>query len=661
MFRSLVAALFAGLVFAAAPVRAAPSVGDYGKLPAVEFMTLSPSGDGLAYIGVDGNTRQLMVATKSDGTQAMPTGGLTKVVGIEWAGEDHLLITASSTVEIGHDFTTPKAELSTILVLDLKTHKSFVVFQDRGDIAHVVDGQAGIVQLGDHWYGYFGGITYAPGAGDHHFDHGYPDLYRVDLDTGAVELAAHGNPLLHSWLVGPTGQVLARSLYSVQTSHWQVLAGEDRQTVLAEGQFKFGGVRLEHGRRPDGVLIDRPTAEGGRQLQELSLSGGAAAVDLPDGDDVAQIYFDRVSRLWIGFAKRGDMPVPEMFEPSAAARVRGTLKAFPNESVDLVSWSQDFAKIIVFTSGSGDSGTYWLVDIPTGDAKPLGYSYPSVEADDVGTIQVVDWKAADGLELHGVLSLPVGRPAKALPLVVMPHGGPEARDYPVFDWWAQAFASRGYAVFQPNFRGSAGYGSAFRNAGFGQWGRKMQSDISDGVAELARRGVIDPKRACIVGGSYGGYAALAGVTVQNGLYRCAVSVAGVSDPAGMISESQFQSGDDNISERYWKTFMGVNYRYAAEMEPFSPLKQAARADAPILLIHGANDTVVPIEQSRGMAKALRAAGKPVDLLEMPTADHWLLLEDTRGAMVTRSVAFVEKYNPPDPAPPPSPSATPTAP
>ena len=350
-----------------------------------------------------------------------------------------------------------------------------------------------------------------------------------------------------------------------------------------------------------------------------------------------------------------------MFEPSAAARVRGTLKAFPNESVDLASWSQDFAKIIVFTSGSGDSGTYWLVDIPTGDAKPLGYSYPSVEADDVGTIQVVDWKPADGLELHGVLSLPAGRPGKALPLVVMPHGGPEARDYPVFDWWAQAFASRGYAVFQPNFRGSAGYGSAFRNAGFGQWGRKMQSDISDGVAELARRGVIDPKRACIVGGSYGGYAALAGVTLQNGLYRCAVSVAGVSDPAGMISESQFQSGDDNISERYWKTFMGVNYRYAAEMEPFSPLKQAARADAPILLIHGADDTVVPIEQSRGMAKALRAAGKPVELLEMATADHWLLLEDTRGAMVTRSVAFVEKYNPPDPAPPPSPSATPTAP
>src|SRR6202007_2715282 len=126
-----------------------------------------------------------------------------------------------------------------------------------------------------------------------------------------------------------------------------------------------------------------------------------------------------------------------------------------------------------------------------------------------------------------------GREAKGLPLVVMPHGGPEAHDRPGFDWWAQAFASRGYAVFQPNFRGSDGSGDAFRDAGFGQWGRKMQTDISDGVAELARRGIVDPKLVCIVGASYGGYAALAGVTLQHGLYRCAVSYAGVANMDSM--------------------------------------------------------------------------------------------------------------------------------
>ena len=139
----------------------------------------------------------------------------------------------------------------------------------------------------------------------------------------------------------------------------------------------------------------------------------------------------------------------------------------------LVSWTTDFNRIIVFTTtttttGGDDSGAYWLVEIAKGRTDPIGYEYPTVQPTDVGPIRMVDWKAADGLALHGVLSLPPGRPPKNLPLVVLPHGGPESRDHPVFDWWAQAFASRGYAVFQPNFRGSSDYGVSFRDAGFGQ-------------------------------------------------------------------------------------------------------------------------------------------------------------------------------------------------
>ncbi len=660
MFRSLVAALFAGLVFAAAPVRAAPPVETYGKLPAVDLMTLSPSGDGLAYVGVNGDTRQLMIATKQDGVQVMAPTGITKVIGIQWAGEDHLLVTASTTTDIGAHFTTEEAELAVVIVLDLRTHKNFVVFGNRGDLAHLVEGQYGVAQINDHWYGYFGGITYSSGVGDHFLDHGYADLYRVDLDTGDVQLAAPGSPDVEGWVVDPAGAVLARSLYTRDSGRWQILEGGYGAKVLASGTSEFGGVDLERGRTPDTVLIDRPTADGGTQLQELSLAG-APAVDVPQGKDSAERFFDRNTRLWIGKAEDADVPEATMFAPVLEAKVRGARKAFPGETVKLVSWSEDFQTMIVFTTGGDDSGAYWLVNISTGKAQVLGYAYPDVEADDVGPIQMVDWKAEDGSALHGVLSLPPGRPAKNLPLVVMPHGGPEARDYPVFDWWAQAFASRGYAVFQPNFRGSSGYGTEFRNAGFGQWGRKMQTDISDGVAELARRGVVDPKRACIVGASYGGYAALAGVTVQHGLYRCSVSVAGVSDPAAMISETISRTEGDNSAERYWKAFMGVNFGYQNELNPYSPVKLAAGADAPILLIHGNDDTVVPIDQSRAMEKALRQAGKPVDLVVLPNADHWLLHEDTRLTMATRSVAFVEKYNPPDPAPPPSPSATSTAP
>ena len=267
---------------------------------------------------------------------------------------------------------------------------------------------------------------------------------------------------------------------------------------------------------------------------------------------------------------------------------------------------------------------------------------------DVGPVSMLAYRAADGLERHGVLTLPPGKPAKGLPLVVLPHGGPEARDYPGFDWWAQAFASRGYAVFQPNFRGSSGYGTPFRDAGLGEWGRKMQTDISDGVADLTKTGVVDPKRACIVGASYGGYAALAGVTVQQGLYRCAVSVAGVADLSGMLDQEREEGAPSSSSAlRYWRAFMGVTSSSDARLDPISPSVQASRADAPILLIHGKDDTVVSIAQSETMERALRRGGKPVELIRMDNEDHWLSREQTRMEMLKAAVAFVEKYNPPN--------------
>ena len=219
---------------------------------------------------------------------------------------------------------------------------------------------------------------------------------------------------------------------------------------------------------------------------------------------------------------------------------------------------------------------------------------------------------------------------------MLPHGGPAAHDDAGFDWCAQAFASRGYAVWQPNIRGSDGFGTALRNAGFGEWGRKMQTDISDGVAELVRQGLVDGHRACIVGGSYRGNAALAGVTVQQGLHRCAVSVAGVADLSAMLLWENGRYQSDAL--RYWRRFMGAKGR-----------RDAARADAPILLIHGKDDTVVPIEQSKAMQRALERAHKPVKLIQLESEDHWLSHEQTRIGMLEAALAFVQRYNPPQAA------------
>jgi dipeptidyl aminopeptidase/acylaminoacyl peptidase len=228
--------------------------------------------------------------------------------------------------------------------------------------------------------------------------------------------------------------------------------------------------------------------------------------------------------------------------------------------------------------------------------------------------------------------------------VVLAHGGPAARDEPGFDWWAQAMASRGYAVLQVNYRGSDGFGPDFLQAGFGEWGRKMETDLSDGVRYLVSEGTVDPKRVCIAGASYGGYAALAGATLDTGVYRCAVDVAGISDPKGFLVWSKDRR---NVAAlRYWDRYMGASGPDDPRLEAISPASHADRAAIPILIIHGRDDTVVPFAQSQLMADALRRAGKDAQFVALTHEDHWLSSGATRLQMLQATMDFLQKNNPP---------------
>lgn len=319
--------------------------------------------------------------------------------------------------------------------------------------------------------------------------------------------------------------------------------------------------------------------------------------------------------------------------------------AFPNAFVQLESWSVDRRRIVVRVDSLEEGPAYALVDLDKRNATWLGGEYQQVAAADVSPQKPIRFKAADGLELTGYLTTPRGREAKRLPLIVFPHGGPAARDYPGFDWWAQGMASRGYAVLQVNFRGSEGLGDALLEAGHGQWGRKMQTDLSDGVQFLAADGVIDPKRVCIVGASYGGYAALAGAASDIPTYRCAASFGGLSDLGRFVSWSKAKRGQDAF--RYWTRFMGAEENRAAVLAQISPASRVDKIAIPVLLIHGKDDSVVPVEQSQILADALKKAGKPYELIVQKGEDHWLSRGETRLQTLTSIMAFVEKYNPPN--------------
>ena len=644
--RMVAATLVVAALGASSALAAPPPLDLYGHLPAVDLMQLSPDGDKFAFVAVSGENRNLYVGTLAGKGLISSPVGQTKVEAARWADDTHLLVTTSSTVDLRAEFQF-KYELQSVVQIDVVNNKGFTVFKDQKDIVPVVFDQHGAGVSQGRLYGYFEGITLERSVGrDFTFDHSWTDLYRVDLDTGRPEVLMRGGPDLESWVVTPDGKVVATERYDQRAGRWSLQAGGDAGRPLMQRTSPSEAVGTAGlGRTPDTVLVVDNTGERST-VEEVSLKDGSAT-PLPVGSAIESYLHDPVTGLLVGTITDDDAGAM-FFDPKLEGLYSDVRASFAKSRMRLESFDRDLSRLIVRTTGDGDAGTYWIVDLAGGKAQRAGQAYPGLAAADIGPTSVVRYTASDGLEMDGVLTLPPGRPPKDLPLVMMPHGGPiDIVDRPDFDAWAQAFASRGYAVFQPNYRGSAGRTVAFRQAGYGEWGGKMLSDIKDGMAALAAKGVVDPKRACIVGASYGGYAALAGVTLQHGLYRCAVSVSGPSDMSSFFDWEVRKQGLYTGATRYWRAATGADKGGDKVLPAISPAAHAAAADAPVLLIHGRDDTVVPIEQSREMAAALKRAGKPVELVEIVGGDHWELHQDARIATFSDSVAFVLKNNPPD--------------
>lgn len=631
---------------------AAPPLDAYGRLPGVELIQLAPSGKRYAQVVSSGDARKLAVFEAGKVIFAKELGDL-KVREIEWVGDERLLVSISQAYDRPLDFVTDY-ELTTMIDIDLAHSKVASIFDKTQKIANVVLADAGTVNVDGHYYKYFEGLAFAfnkawlkNGNGGYSFDGDHRNLYRVNLDTHEISLEARGGEGPgFKWVIGNDGAVVAHSEYDKVEGIWRLYAGEGSTKLLLERRSTdLDRIHLHaQGRKPNTVLISDATGDG--VVEEISVADGKREA-LFGGIHTERLLYDPDSRLNIG-AKTFDDPAATFFEPKWQARLSGTRKAFPGARMDLVSFSRNLDQMVVRTEGNEDSGTYWLVDIAAGAADPIGQEYPGVRPNDVAPASWFSYKASDGLEIEAVLTLPPGHEKGKLPLVVLPHDGPLVDyDGTGFYWWAQAFAANGYAVLQPNYRGSGGAGSDFLAAGNGQWGRKMQTDLSDGVAALASQGIIDAKRVCIAGRGYGGYAALAGIAMQRNIYRCAVSVGGPADLFAMLQTRIKQYGYKSDGVRSFKALTAADSNGDGSLGAISPINFAEQAGGPVLLIHGSDDVIVPIEQSNGMAAALRKANKPVELVELDGEDHWLSRDATRKTMLRSSVEFVRKHNPPD--------------
>jgi dipeptidyl aminopeptidase/acylaminoacyl peptidase len=442
---------------------------------------------------------------------------------------------------------------------------------------------------------------------------------------------------------------VARADFDYSTGEWRMLTkpgsiwkrGHTEIAPLEQPQLMSLGMT-------DATVLVSTRSTGEWQTHEVSLADGSWSAARPDLD-ADSILLDPASKRPIGTIDMGLATIDYKFFADADQRMVNSLtKAFPGDLVSLVAWSDDRMTVIVHVEGTTNGNAFFIVNRRTKTASKLADAYPGVAAAGYAPVSAIHYAAADGLDIPAYLTLPKGVPAKNLPLIVLPHGGPSSRDDPGFDWWAQALASRGYAVLQPQFRGSAGFKEAHRDAGFGEWGRKMQTDLSDGVRYLAKAGTIDPRRVCIAGASYGGYAALAGVTLDPGVYRCASSVAGISDlRQWLVSEVSHYGGERrDLSQRYLRRFLGVANSDDPKLLALSPARHAGAVKVPVQLIHGKDDTVVSYEQSVTMDKALQAAGAKPEFITLEGEDHWLSRSTTRKQMLAAQIAFLEKHNPP---------------
>ncbi len=633
----------AGIVFAVwtgaaqgAPLEA------YGQLPNLDNLEISPDGKNLAFETTYNGDRVVVVRSLDTGAVlAVFRIGDQKLRELAWADSDHLLSTLSVT-DRAIGIEGPRQEYFLTQSYSLAERKSVALLDHVDNAMNVVYGAPQPRVVGGRTLVFLTGVSFLNNMGE-------PTLFSVDLASGRTTLIERGTKNSLDWIVDENGNVVAKTEYDESLKHWSLKFRRDDSWVEVFGADATIESPTVDGIGPDGtaLLVDIPK-DGKFEERQLRLSDGAwmAAPDM--GDAQSGVVTDPVTHRVIGTQQLEVGTNYKFFAPADQSAWRSLLSAFQGENVELASWSADRKHVVVRVDGARDGAAYHLVDLTTMRAQGLGPVYKDVNPEDVAEVRLLTYKAADGTTIPAYLTLPNGRAPKDLPLVVLPHGGPATRDMPELDWWSQALASRGYAVLQPEFRGSDGFGWKHLSSGFGEWGRKMQTDLSDGVRFLAAQGIADAKRVCIVGASYGGYAALAGPTLDPGIYRCAVSVSGISDPHGFLRwrKNRDHTSDDRTL-RYWERFMGVTDYDDPRLAEIAPISHIAAVDVPILLIHGKDDTVVPIAQSEDMEDALKDAKKPVTFVTLSGEDHWLSRSETRLQMLQATVTFLEANNPPN--------------
>ncbi len=621
----------------------------YGKDADIHSLDLSPSGTKLAYVMNRDGDRYLVVSDL-DTFKSLYSIKIVDyfVSSLSWADEETIIMTAviSKTGEAVFEGRSGAVH--------------YAIHLKKERIVPLLNGKKGQTRQ----YA-MGGIDGRDETGQFVFMPAWTmdnagireyDLYKVSLSHGKGVKQANAGPHTYDYIVTPKGDVVARAnhddvsnrlFFEVpgNTLEWRTVY-EERNKLPSCG---LSAITQDYKKIVMSCDADSRMREGYR-LIDIETGDISDPMTTPSGKRVDWVYRGPNKVL---FAARhyGLTPEFEFYDADLQKAYTELLPKLQGTSLYLMSWNvTETSKRLIFRldAGIGGSGKYIMLDALTGKITPIVSKYKSSTDIQVGRVHTIEYAAQDGLPIEGVLTWPPqADTSKPLPLVVLPHGGPASHDTVTYDYMAQYIARLGYLVLQPNFRGSTGYGDAFMRAGDGEWGRKMQTDLSDGITALANRGWADPDRVCIAGYSYGGYAALAGIAFQPDTYKCAIAGMGISDLNVMMNYERDTTRKYSWVVDYWERVIANNESNRARLTEASPINAIDQIKAPLLMIHGDKDTIVDIEQSELMLKAMKAAGKDARLVVMKDARHSFAHEHHRIQALEEMGKFLTEHLPPE--------------
>ena len=467
-----------------------------------------------------------------------------------------------------------------------------------------------------------------------------PSVYRVNINTRSRHRLQRSKMRVRSWMADRQGNVRLGESLNYKTGkasiHYRLPGEDDWQKMFEHNALEEVSIAPLGFAKDPNILFYNAYKGDKKALYKINLTTQESTLVFEDPDydvDGSLIYSTKLNDV-IGI-RHANSPTVRIYWDENYQHFQAALdKALPDTSNYLIDFSDDEESYLLYTESDFIPGAYFLGNRPKRSLVMLFEQYPGLQDLAPTNHNLVSYTARDGTKIEGYLTLPNGANGP-IATILHPHGGPGAREYDGFDYWTSFFTNRGYAVFRPNFRGSSGYGKQFANSQMQGWGLTMQDDITDATQWLIDEKIADPNRICIVGASYGGYAAAMATVKSPDLFKCAISFAGVMDLQRLVSKSRYF-----LNKKFVKKQIGDD---EDDLAARSPYYSAEKINIPMLLLHGEDDRVVEVGQSREMFDELQDLNKDVKYVELKNGDHYLSIQRNRHRVFAEMDAFLKVH------------------